>query len=153
MACPSLLRHPAAQLDHHLKACLSHLLAVCPSLHPKACHSLLWAVLALVPAPVSLHLECPCRTTQDANRMAAGISTHATHIRSSKRPHKTHECIRKRMYSQRTQPTVYKRMPHISNRPGRCTQQKPRGNGTLALTRDSDRTQAEEVESEDADYG
>merc|ERR1712130_128505 len=66
---------------HRLQACLSLLLAVCPSLHQLVCHSHL--ALLLVPAP--LHLECPCRTTQDANRMVIGISTHAIHICRNKR--------------------------------------------------------------------
>lgn len=43
-------------------------------------------------------------------------------------------------------------MPHVSKGPGAGTQQQPRGNGALALTWDSDRTQAEEVEGEEIDH-
>jgi len=92
----SLLRYLAAQLDHHPKACLSHLLLVCPSLHLLACHS--WAALALALVWDSLHLECPyrtCHTIQDANRMAAtGFSKDATHTRRSKRPLNIHHGLR-----------------------------------------------------------
>ena len=89
MACRSLLR-PPVQPDHHLKACLSLLLAVCPSLHLAVCLSHLWVVLALSMVLGFPHLECPCRTIQDANRKAIGISLHAIHTpRTSTATHRS----------------------------------------------------------------